>query len=149
MNQPRAVPSPSLKKPILKKSHPKETSYTFFKNSMDQPRADIIKKIYTQIVVISYIPQKKFCILILQKILILFTTILTLLFFFFFRKISISLTSILALFFFSFFRKILVPFVCFFFNLFFVFFYNSYLSFLYIKRNLKNVLSVFLYALEN
>ena len=42
MNQPGAISSSSLKKQnkflhFFKKSHPKQTSYTFLKNSMDLP----------------------------------------------------------------------------------------------------------------
>ena len=47
MNQSRAVPSPSLKKPTLKKSDPKPTSSTFSKDLMYQSRADIIKILYS------------------------------------------------------------------------------------------------------
>ena len=39
MNQPKAIPSPSLEKPTMKKSHPKQISYTLLKDFMNQPRA--------------------------------------------------------------------------------------------------------------
>ena len=65
---------------------------------MDHPRADIIKDILYSDSLYSLHSGKILFITILQKILISFPTILTLLFFFFFREISIALTSILLLF---------------------------------------------------
>ena len=85
--------------------------------------------------------RKKFSILILQKILSLLTTILMLLLFFFFKEIFISLTSILVFLVLFFSIKILISFTCFFSKLFFV-------IFVYSKKKIRTILSVFLYALK-
>ena len=111
---------------------------------MDQPTVDIIKN---QPGFISSILEKIFYAHPL-KIFISFTIILTLLFFFFFR--NISLMSILAVFVFFFFKKILVPFACFFLKFFFVFLITVSCHFLCIeKKNCKKISDqIFLYALK-
>ena len=43
----------------MKKNHPKQTSYTFLKNSMDQPRVDITKNVLYSDSLISCILEKK------------------------------------------------------------------------------------------
>ena len=107
-----------------KKSHPKQILYTFVKKCfihMDQPRADMVKrKLYSDSHYFLH-SRKFFNIPTLQKILISFTTILTFLFFFFFRKISMLFTRRFSFFVIFFLRKILVPFTCFFQKISFVF----------------------------
>ena len=110
---------------------------------MDQPGVDVIKNVLYSASLYFLHSRKTFSILIFQKILISFSTILTLFFLFFFRKISISLTSILVLFVFFFFKKILVPFTCFFLELFFVFLITVIQHFLYIEK--KIIKNTFLY----
>ena len=60
MNEPGATSSQSLKK--KKKTDPKQTSYTFLKNAMDQPRADIIKNVlYSDRLYLLHSRKKIFC----------------------------------------------------------------------------------------
>ena len=106
---------------------------------------------YTQIVFISCILEKIFLYISFRRLFTLFTTILTLLVFFFFRSISVSLRNKLSLFVFFFFRNILVHFTCFFLQLFcpFFFFDNNYFSFfIYKKKFVKKYFTYFLCALK-
>ena len=64
---------------------------------MDQTRADTIKNLL-YLDSLYFLHSREFSILILQKILVSFTTILMLILFFFFRKISRSLMSIFGAF---------------------------------------------------
>ena len=97
---------------------------------MVQPRADIIKMFYTQIVFISCILEKKFLCSSSRRFLYRSRP--------YWRFLSFSSSE----------RFWYLSCASFWSFSFFFFFYNSYLSFLYIDKKIENTLSVFLYALK-
>ena len=110
---------------------------------MDQPRIDIIKNVLYSDSLFSCILEKKLFILILQKILISFTTVLTLLFFLLLQKDFYIAQEHIGAFCLFLLQKDFGTFRVLFFELFFNFFNNSYLSFLYTGKKLIFFIRIF------